>query len=106
MRAFDSVKNPGITLPIKGEFSSINRMDPELVGMRLPPNYGKPYLTQFHQLFPSLAEHYHTALLPFMLEGVAADQFQTDNLHPNTAAQPQIPGNILRPLKPLLHQGT
>ncbi len=75
-----------------------------LLGMRLPPNYGEPYITQFHELFPGLARRYHIVLLPFMLEGIAANQFQADNLHPTAAAQPQILRNVMQPLNLLLSQ--
>ena len=73
-----------------------------LLGMKLPPNYGEPYITQFHNVYPRLAKKYRIRLLPFLLEGVAADQFQADNLHPVAAAQQHIMDNVLRELKPLL----
>ena len=74
-----------------------------LLGMKLPPNYGEPYITQFHNVYPRLAKKYRILLLPFLLEGVAADQFQADNLHPVAAAQQHIMDNVMRELKPLLH---
>jgi acyl-CoA thioesterase-1 len=73
-----------------------------LLGMKLPPNYGEQYITQFENVYPRLAKKYHIRLLPFLLEGVAADQFQADNLHPVAAAQPHILNNVMRELKPLL----
>jgi acyl-CoA thioesterase-1 len=73
-----------------------------LIGMKLPPNYGEPYITQFQTLFPRLAAKNRVNLLPFLLEGISADQFQADNLHPSAAAQPQIMRNVLQALKPLL----
>ncbi len=73
-----------------------------LLGIRLPPNYGEPYVTQFQNLFPRLAEKHRIRLLPFLLEGVAPEQFQADNLHPTAAAQPQIMRNVMKELKPLL----
>jgi len=73
-----------------------------LLGIRLPPNYGEPYVSQFHKVFPRLAKKHRIGLLPFLLEGVAPDQFQPDNLHPTAAAQPQIMRNVLKELKPLL----
>lgn len=73
-----------------------------LVGMKLPPNYGEPYITQFQTMFPRLAAKNRVNLLPFMLEGVSADQFQADNLHPSAASQPQVMRNVLQALKPLL----
>ena len=73
-----------------------------LVGMKLPPNYGEPYITQFQNVFPRLAMKHHVSLLPFLLEGVGADQFQADNMHPAASAQPRIMTNVLQALKPLL----
>lgn len=73
-----------------------------LVGMKLPPNYGEPYITQFQSLFPRLAAKHRVMLLPFLLEGVTAEQFQPDNLHPAASSQPQIMRNVLQALKPLL----
>jgi acyl-CoA thioesterase I len=73
-----------------------------LAGMLLPPNYGLDYTARFRKLYPKLAQRYHVSLLPFLLQGVGADQFQADNLHPVAQAQPRILQNILRELKPLL----
>lgn len=73
-----------------------------LVGMKLPPNYGAPYIGQFHQTYIQLARQHGVPLLPFLLEGVAPEQFQADNLHPAATAQPQIMRNVLRSLQPLL----
>lgn len=73
-----------------------------LLGMQLPPNYGPDYTAGFKTLFPKLAQRHRVALLPYLLEGVAADEFQADNLHPIAQAQPRILINILRELEPLL----
>lgn len=74
-----------------------------LVGMRLPPNYG-PYASQFQALFPEIASAKKTALLPFLLEPVAARQqfFQADNLHPTAEAQPLILDHVWPAIVPLL----
>jgi len=74
-----------------------------LAGMKLPPNYGEPYITRFANVYPHLAKKYRILLLPFLLEGVAADQFQADNLHPVAAAQQRIMLNVLQELRRLLH---
>jgi acyl-CoA thioesterase-1 len=73
-----------------------------LVGIQLPPNYGKNYTDQFKTLFYRLAQRHHVALVPFMLENVLPEQFQADNLHPTAAAQAQILQTILTKLQPLL----
>ena len=73
-----------------------------LVGIRLPPNYGKSYVAQFEQMYPRLARQRNIRLLPFLLEGVPPEQFQPDNLHPTAEAQPMLMRNVLKELKPLL----
>lgn len=75
-----------------------------LVGMRLPPNYGGRYARAFHDSFADLARAHKAALVPFLLDGLAADRglFQADGLHPVTAAQPRMLDNVWRGLKPLL----
>ncbi len=73
-----------------------------LVGIRLPPNYGEPYVTQFRNIYPRLAEKRRVRLLPFLLEGVPPEQFQPDNLHPTAEAQPLMMQNVMKELRPLL----
>lgn len=75
-----------------------------LAGMQIPPNYGRPYSEQFRTMFIGLAEEYETALVPFLLEGVALDKtmFLDDGLHPNEAAQPRIADNVWAQLQPML----
>lgn len=75
-----------------------------LVGMRLPPNYGPEYTNAFNALFTHVAKQEKTALLPFLLEPIAADDaaFQPDRLHPTAAAQPQILDHVWQSLTPLL----
>jgi len=74
-----------------------------LVGMRLPPNYGLGYTEQFHNIFPGLSKKHRVRLLPFLLDGVDADQFLPDNLHPAANAQPHIMQSVLKELSPLFH---
>jgi acyl-CoA thioesterase I len=73
-----------------------------LVGIQLPPNYGKNYTDQFKALYSRLAQRHHVELVPFMLASVMPEQFQADNLHPTASAQAQILQTILDKLKPLL----
>ncbi len=73
-----------------------------LLGMQLPPNYGTDYTIRFKTLYAKLAQRHRVALVPFLLQGVAAEQFQADNLHPNAEAQPLIMQTVLQKLKPLL----
>ncbi len=75
-----------------------------LVGMRMPPNYGESYTRAFAQVYPDLARKYKTALVPFLLQGMAErrELFQSDDMHPTAAAQPILMENIWKALEPLL----
>lgn len=75
-----------------------------LVGMRLPPNYGREYTEAFAALYAGLAEAYQPGWLPFLLEGVATDPalMQDDGIHPNARAQSRIVDNLWPVLQPLL----
>jgi acyl-CoA thioesterase I len=75
-----------------------------LLGMRIPPNYGKRYTQAFAAIYPKLAEEYQLGLVPFMLEGVSGNPslIQLDGLHPNAQAQALILENIWLELKSLL----
>ena len=77
-----------------------------LVGMHLPPNYGKAYTNAFHQVYANVAENNKIMHVPFMLEGIALQDkyFQADRLHPTAEAQPIILENIWVQLKTLLQQ--
>ena len=68
-----------------------------LVGMRLPPNYGVPYVNQFRAAFGDVAKDERVAFVPFLLEGLdQREQFQADNIHPTAAAQPILLENVWR----------
>ena len=74
-----------------------------LLGMQIPPNYGRAYADGFATLYPRLARETRSALVPFFLQGVA-DQpalFQADRMHPSAQAQPALLENVWPHLKPL-----
>lgn len=78
-----------------------------LLGMQMPPNYGKKYAQDFEQLFAQVAKEQKATLLPFFLKGVAdapnpTTLFQTDRIHPTAAAQPLMLNNVWPLLQPLL----
>lgn len=75
-----------------------------LVGLLIPPNYGPRYTQQFADMYPSLARQFHTALVPFLLKGVALDPqlMQPDGLHPNARGEPLVLKNVWPYLEPLL----
>jgi acyl-CoA thioesterase-1 len=68
-----------------------------LAGMKIPPNYGKPYADGFAALFPELARAHRVPLLPFLLEGVAAVPSLNlpDGIHPNAEGQKVIAKTVL-----------
>jgi acyl-CoA thioesterase-1 len=70
-----------------------------LAGMRMPPNYGRQYGEAFAALYADVAKQTHSALVPFLLAGVAdapdADTlFQPDRIHPRAQAHPRILDNV------------
>lgn len=78
-----------------------------LVGMQMPPNYGKRYAADFAKLYQDVALAQQAALVPFFLKGVAdrpdaRDWFQHDGIHPVEKAHPIMLDNVWRALKPLL----
>ncbi len=78
-----------------------------IAGMQVPPNYGRKYGDEFSALFASVAKAEGTALVPFLLKGVAdapdaANLFQADRIHPVEAAHATMLDNVWPVLKPLL----
>ncbi|NMY39488.1 MULTISPECIES: arylesterase [Pseudomonas] len=75
-----------------------------LLGMKLPPNYGKRYTDAFAEVYTQLAAEKQIALVPFFLEGVGGNPqwMQADGLHPAAAAQKRLLDNVWPVLKPLL----
>ncbi len=75
-----------------------------LLGMKIPPNYGKRYVDMFYNVYPQLAKELEIPLVPFLLEDVALnkDLMQTDGLHPNAKAQPLLADKVESYLFPLL----
>jgi acyl-CoA thioesterase-1 len=77
-----------------------------LVGMRMPPNYGRAYTERFSGMYKELAGELKVPLVPFMLEGVAQEpaNFQADRLHPLATAHPTILNNIWPQFAPLIKE--
>ena len=73
-----------------------------LLGMKLPPNYGKQYTERFEQVYEKLSANTNTPLLPFYIDGVGGkpEYMQQDRIHPNTQAQQIIQQNVWRFMKP------
>lgn len=75
-----------------------------LAGMKMPPNYGPDYTRDYEALYPRLARELDLPLIPFLLEGVAADPKlnQADGIHPTAEGQRIIAGLVADALQPLL----
>lgn len=78
-----------------------------LVGIQVPPNYGRRYTEEFAVVFGQVAQAEHTALVPFLLKGVADAPeplrwFQADRIHPKEEAQPLLLDNVWPVIEPLL----
>lgn len=75
-----------------------------LVGMQIPPNYGRDYTDKFFALYSKLSREAKIPLVPFLLEGVANQPqlFQADRIHPAAEAQQIMLNNIWPHLKPLV----
>jgi acyl-CoA thioesterase I len=76
-----------------------------LIGMKMPPNYGPRYTTDFYQMYTDIAHRDHVPIVPFLLESVALDPsyLQADGLHPNARAASLILDTVWPQLVPLLH---
>lgn len=79
-----------------------------LLGMRLPPNYGPAYTTQFEAMFSTLAEEYAIRHIPFFLDGVAQTPslMQIDRIHPTADAQPLLLNKVWPSINALLQEKT
>ena len=75
-----------------------------LLGIDVPPNYGRAYRDAFTGVYRRLADDFELPLVPFLLEGVALDDnlMQDDGIHPTAAGQPIILENVWPQLEALL----
>ncbi len=67
-----------------------------LSGMKLPPNYGKEYTSQFEAIFPRVAQKYDVSFYPFLLEEVAGRENLnlSDGIHPNAQGHEVIASKL------------
>lgn len=75
-----------------------------LLGIRIPPNYGKAYTERFERVFENVSSDTGIPLLPFFVGELVLDPdyMQPDMIHPNDAAQPLIRDRVVRFLKSAL----
>ncbi len=100
-------------IPIKSIYNNLeaiikvckkNKASILLVGMRLPPNYGKIYTKEFSNIYHKIASKHELKLVPFLLEGFGdkLKYFQDDRMHPNKIAQEKILINVWRVLQKMI----
>lgn len=75
-----------------------------LLGMKLPPNYGADYTTQFESLFERIAEETEVAYVPFFMDGVAGVPAMNlaDGIHPTAEGHRRLAANLRAPLRRVL----
>ena len=77
-----------------------------LVGMRIPPNYGRTYTQRFESLYPELARENDAELVPFLLDGVGGvpSLNQPDGIHPTAEGQRLMAETVWQVLEPVLRR--
>jgi acyl-CoA thioesterase I len=75
-----------------------------LLGMKIPPNYGRAYSQQFESIYSQLARTHGATLVPFLLEGVGGVNAlnQPDGVHPTAEGQRRMAETVWRVLEPVL----
>ncbi|MFM2417655.1 MAG: Esterase TesA [Pseudomonadota bacterium] len=75
-----------------------------LLGMRIPPSYGEPYVSEFAALYERLARELEVPLVPYFMEGVAGVPALNlaDGLHPTRAGHARLATRIAPELARLL----
>ncbi len=78
-----------------------------LLGMEMPPNYGRTYAERFAAIYSAVAKETQALLVPFLLKGVADGPdptrlFQKDRIHPTEAAHPIILDTVWPSVKKLI----
>lgn len=72
-----------------------------LMQIEIPPNYGRRYTEMFRQVYPQLAKQEKLKLVPFFMRDIADKPhlMQSDQIHPNQAAQPLIKDTMKKNLQ-------
>jgi acyl-CoA thioesterase-1 len=74
--------------------------------MRIPPNYGPQYTSQFEAVYGDLARADKLPLVPFLMDHIALQPklMQSDDIHPNEDGQPVLLDNVWPVLRPMLQK--
>lgn len=81
-----------------------NKIKIILLGVLMPPNYGKKYTDDFKKMYLHLARKNKINLIPFILDEVAGNPKlnQADGIHPNEKGHQVIADKLFPQLKGLL----
>jgi acyl-CoA thioesterase-1 len=79
-----------------------------LAGMKLPISFPEEYRRSFENIYPELAKQYGIPLVPFLLEGVAADPALTqgDGLHPNAPGYRRVAEVVWPVIEPVIRSAS
>ncbi|MBG08242.1 MAG: arylesterase [Halobacteriovoraceae bacterium] len=72
-----------------------------LAGMKIPPNYGEDYRSEFEKVFKDLARTHKVTFLPFLLKDVAGVKTLNlpDGIHPNEKGHEIVAQTVFNILK-------
>jgi acyl-CoA thioesterase-1 len=75
-----------------------------LLGIQIPPNYGRSYTAKFEGIYLRLASEMPIEFVPGLLRGIGdhPEYMQEDGMHPNRAAQPLITNQVWDRLQKIL----
>lgn len=109
--ANDGLRGQPIEESLKNLRAIITRLQDQevtvvLAGMKMPLNYGEAYTRQFEGMYQQLADDFQIPLIPFFLEGVAAQRGlnQGDGIHPNAEGYTLVAENVWQVLEPILRE--
>lgn len=98
-------------LPLKDSLNNLQQMAQAakaagakvlVVGVQIPPNYGRRYNDELAAMFVTVAKNEGAALVPFLMAGVPDSQYQADRIHVAEVGHPTMLANVWPTLKPLL----
>lgn len=77
-----------------------------IAGMQLPQSGTDDYIGAFGKMYIDLAARNHSALIPYLLEGVGGNPILNlpDRIHPNSAGQKILAENVWRVLEPVARE--
>jgi acyl-CoA thioesterase I len=101
---------PALRSNLQAIVDTVRKVNPQarivLAGMLAPPNLGREYTDEFRQVYVDVAQRNDLTLIPFLLEGVAADTALNlgDGIHPNARGQRRVAENVWTVLEPVLRE--